>query len=95
MIKSENKDLSIHSFCKIYYVSLFNFDIMKALSIIFYTIGAGLLVASCFTTGMAVTWWLGGAAIVLLIIGCILQFSVKKHEMDTLINDERHAHFNS
>ncbi len=68
---------------------------MKALSIISYTIAVGLLVASCFTTGMAVAWWLGGAAIVLLIVGCILQFSVKKQEMDSLINDERHAHFNS
>ena len=66
---------------------------MKALSVIFYAIGAGLLVASCFTTGMAVTWWLGGAAIVLIIIGCILQFSVKKQEVDTLIKDERHSHF--
>lgn len=68
---------------------------MKTLSIIFYAIGAGLLVASCFTTGMAVTWWLGGAAIILIIIGCILQFSVKKQQVDELINDERHAHFNS
>lgn len=66
---------------------------MKALSIIFYAIGAGLLVASCFTTGMAVTWWLGGAAIVLIIIGCILQFTIKKHEVDALIRDERHAKF--
>ncbi len=66
---------------------------MKALSIIFYTIGAGLLVASCFTTGMALTWWLGGAAIVLIIVGCVLQFNVKKREVDSLINDERHSHF--
>lgn len=65
---------------------------MKALSIIFYTIGACLLIASCFTVG-AVTWWLGGAALVLLIIGCILQFNVKKRDVDALINDERHTHF--
>ena len=68
---------------------------MKALSIIFYAIGAGLLVASCFTTGMAVTWWLGGAAIVLIIIGCILQFSIKKQEVDSLIKDERNTHYHA
>lgn len=65
---------------------------MKALSIIFYVIGACLLVASCFTTGVALTWWLGGAAVVLLVLGCIFQFNTKKHEVDDLISAERNAH---
>ena len=68
---------------------------MKALSIICYVIGACLLVASCFTNGVALTWWLGGAAIVLLIAGCVFQYQLKKRETDDLINEERHAHFNS
>lgn len=66
---------------------------MKTLAIIFYIIGIGLLAASCFTTGMTITWWLGGAAIVTIIIGAILQFSLKKHEVDSLIDEERHSHF--
>lgn len=68
---------------------------MKALSIICYIIGAILLAASCFTNGVALTWWLGGAAVVLLILGCIFQFNVKKKDVDELINAERNAHFNS
>ena len=68
---------------------------MKTLSIISYVIGAGLLIASCFTTGMALTWWLGGAAIILLIVGCILQFNIKKQQVDDLIDEERHVHYHS
>ena len=48
---------------------------MKTLAIIFYIIGCGLLIASCFTTGVALTWWLGGAAVVSLIIGCVCQYN--------------------
>lgn len=48
---------------------------MKALSIIFYVIGSILLIASCFTVNIATTWWLGGAAVVALIIGCVCQFN--------------------
>lgn len=51
---------------------------MKTLSIIFYIIGSCLLIASCFTTGVAITWILGGAAVVCLIVGCIFQFNVTK-----------------
>lgn len=51
---------------------------MKTLSIIFYIIGSALLIASCFTTGVTVTWVLGGIAVVCLIIGCIMQFQVTK-----------------
>lgn len=47
---------------------------MKTLSILAYIIGSGLLIASCFTTGVTLTWVLGGCAVVALIIGCILQF---------------------
>lgn len=68
---------------------------MKALSIICYVIGACLLVASCFTAGVALTWWLGGAAVVLLILGCVFQFHVKKRDVDDLVNTGRNARFNS
>jgi len=67
---------------------------MKALSIIFYVIGACLLIASCFTTTVSLTWWLGGISVVLLILGCVLQFNVKKRDVNNLINAERNAHFN-
>ena len=62
---------------------------MKALSILCYIIGSGLLIASCFTTGVAVTWALGGSAVLVLILGCIFQFNTN-HES----NAERvdHAH---
>ncbi|MCM1370039.1 MAG: hypothetical protein NC204_06665 [Candidatus Amulumruptor caecigallinarius] len=48
---------------------------MKTLSIICYVIGSGLLIASCFTTGITVTWVLGAAAVVLLVLGCVFQFN--------------------
>lgn len=48
---------------------------MKTLSILCYIIGSGLLIASCFTTGVAVTWALGGSAVLMLILGCIFQFN--------------------
>lgn len=52
---------------------------MKALSIIFYAIGFVLLIVSCFTTSVAVTWWLGGFAVVALIAGCVCQFNATSH----------------
>lgn len=52
---------------------------MKALSIIFYAIGAILLIISCFTTGVTATWWLGGIAVVALIAGCIFQYNANTH----------------
>lgn len=52
---------------------------MKTLSVIFYIIGSLLLIISCFTTGVALTWWLGGIAVVCLIAGCIFQFNANKH----------------
>lgn len=51
---------------------------MKTLAIILYIVGSGLLIASCFTTGIALTWWLGGAAVVALIAGCICQYSASQ-----------------
>lgn len=48
---------------------------MKTLSVIFYIIGSILLIVSCFTTSISATWWLGGLAIVALIIGCVCQFN--------------------
>ena len=48
---------------------------MKTLAVIFYIIGAGLLIASCFTTGLALTWWLGGFAVASLIAGCVFQYN--------------------
>ncbi|MDE6271533.1 MAG: hypothetical protein K2M31_00820 [Muribaculaceae bacterium] len=51
---------------------------MKTLSIIFYVIGSILLIASCFTMSVATTWWLGGSAVVALIIGCVCQFNANR-----------------
>jgi EamA domain-containing membrane protein RarD len=47
---------------------------MKTLSILCYIIGSGLLIASCFTTGITLTWILGGVAVVCLVLGCVFQF---------------------
>lgn len=55
---------------------------MKALCIVCYLIGSILLIISCFTTGVAATWWLGGIAVVFLIAGCIFQFNTKKNSSD-------------
>ncbi len=52
---------------------------MKTLSIISYVIGSILLIISCFTTGVAATWWLGSIAVVFLIGGCIFQFQANKN----------------
>lgn len=48
---------------------------MKTLSIIFYILGSALLIASCFTTGVTITWVLGGVAVLFLILGCVFQFN--------------------
>lgn len=56
---------------------------MKALSILFYIIGSGLLIASCFTTGVSVTWILGGIAVVCLILGCVFQFNTTRQQPRT------------
>lgn len=55
---------------------------MKTLSILTYAIGFILLLASCFTTGVTLTWWLGGLAVLFLIIGCIFQFNSLRDEND-------------
>lgn len=55
-----------------------NLDIMKALSIIFYIAGFVLLITSCFVKSVSADWWLGAAAVVALIIGCICQFNVNR-----------------
>lgn len=47
---------------------------MKTLSIICYIIGSGMLIASCFTTGITLTWVLGGVAVLFLVLGCVFQF---------------------
>ena len=47
---------------------------MKTLYIIFYAIGAILLISSCFTSTASLSWWLGGGAVVSLVSGCIFQF---------------------
>ncbi len=51
---------------------------MRTLSIIAYAIGTALLIASCFTQNVALTWWLGAVALTFLIMGCIFQFNAKK-----------------
>lgn len=53
---------------------------MKTLSILCYIIGSGLLIASCFTTGITLTWILGGSAVVFLILGCVFQFYTANHK---------------
>lgn len=53
---------------------------MKTLSILSYIIGSVLLIISCFTTGIALTWWLGGVAVLFLILGCVFQFNSVKHQ---------------
>lgn len=63
---------------------------MKALSIIFYALGFILLIISCFTTSIPVTWWLGGCAVVALIIGCIFQFNVNTHAQQYHYNHHNH-----
>ena len=50
---------------------------MKTLSIIFYAIGAILLIVSCFMDSEAATWWIGGIAVIFLIGGCVFQFTSK------------------
>jgi len=51
---------------------------MKALSIICYAIGCILLIISCFTVSVSLTWWMGSLAVVFLIGGCVFQFHVVK-----------------
>ncbi|MDE7160654.1 MAG: hypothetical protein K2O24_07435 [Muribaculaceae bacterium] len=53
---------------------------MKTLSIIAYAIGSILLIISCFTVSVAATWWLGGIAVLFLIIGCVLQFHANRNK---------------
>lgn len=48
---------------------------MKTLAIILYVIGSIVLIVSCFTNSEAATWWLGGIAVILLIGGCVCQFT--------------------
>lgn len=48
---------------------------MKTLSILCYIIGSILLIVSCFTAGITVTWVLGGVAVLFLILGCVFQFN--------------------
>lgn len=54
---------------------------MKALSIISYIIGAILLIISCFTTGISATWWMGGLALLFLILGCVFQYNASRSHM--------------
>ncbi|MDE7180720.1 MAG: hypothetical protein K2N88_05930 [Muribaculaceae bacterium] len=55
---------------------------MKTLSILSYVIGSILLIISCFTTGITVTWVLGGVAVLFLILGCVFQFN--SHTRNTI-----------
>lgn len=60
---------------------------MKTLAVIFYIIGCGLLIASCFTD-VVLTWWLGGAAVVALIAGCIFQYNSSSGNRERRRSDE-------
>lgn len=53
---------------------------MKTLSLVSYIIGSILLIISCFTTGLTVTWILGGVAVICLIMGCVFQFNDTKRK---------------
>ena len=64
---------------------------MKSLSIIFYVIGSILLIISCFTTGVTVTWILGGLSILFLIAGCICQYNTNQHR--TVNRPKAHHHY--
>lgn len=65
---------------------------MKTLSILCYIIGSGLLIASCFTTGVAVTWALGGSAVLVLILGCVFQFNTGRERNLRHDDSVRHIH---
>lgn len=52
--------------------------IMRTLSVILYVAGSALLIASCFTSSVALTWWFGIVAVALLIVGCVMQFNLKR-----------------
>lgn len=54
---------------------------MKSLAIISYIIGSVLLIVSCFTTAVTITWVIGGLAVLFLIVGCVLQFQINKNTM--------------
>lgn len=62
---------------------------MKTLSVIFYIIGSILLIVSCFTTNITATWWLGGTAVVTLILGCVFQFNANKDNQFSLHRHNR------
>lgn len=51
---------------------------MKTFSIICYVIGSILLIISCFVSSTVALWWLGGIAVVLLIVGCFFQYNSAK-----------------
>lgn len=51
---------------------------MKLISVIFYVIGSVLFIISCFVSGITATWWLGGSAVLALILGCVFQFQAYK-----------------
>ena len=53
---------------------------MKTLSIIGYVVGSILLIISCFTSSVSLTWWLGTLAVVFLILGCVGQFNSSKNK---------------
>lgn len=52
---------------------------MKTLAIIAYSIGSILLIVSCFTEDITLTWWIGGSSVLFLILGCVFQFHSNKH----------------
>ena len=47
---------------------------MKILFIILYIVGSILLIVSCFINNELATWWTGGIALILLVLGCLFQF---------------------
>lgn len=51
---------------------------MKKMSVISYIVGSLLLLISCFTLNITLTWWLGAFAVLFLTLGCIFQFNVRR-----------------
>lgn len=69
---------------------------MKTISILAYFLGSILLIASCFTSSLALTWCFGAAAVVSLIVGCVFQFNSKQSVAHTYVHTSHthNDHFN-
>lgn len=51
---------------------------MEKMSITAYILGSIMLIVSCFTPSVTLTWLFGALAVAFLIVGCILQFNAHR-----------------